>query len=221
VGWCGEAGRIGAEDLATASKQGFANAVAEEPIATDTDEPFGQDVLEEQSAEVWSFELGGLDAVVVPAIAIVEVNGLTVVVDEPTVGDRDLAHVAREVADHLLGAAEGTADVDVPGAARGITEALVPGVVWDTAMAFTQESLELGEELVFEDGLKDVEANEVATAVNEAFGAEPTAGDETVKVGVVSHLLIPGVEDGEDAGEESTPGCGLENRLRDRGEEGV
>jgi hypothetical protein len=29
------------------------------------------------------------------------------------------------------------------------------------------------------------------------------------------------VEDGEDAREESTPGRGLENRLRDRGEEGV
>jgi hypothetical protein len=103
VGWCGEAGRIGAEDLATASKQGFANAVTEEPVAADADESSGQDVLEERPATVRSFELGGLDAVVVPAIAIVEVNGLTVVVDETMVGDRDLADVASEVVDHLLG----------------------------------------------------------------------------------------------------------------------
>jgi hypothetical protein len=185
-GRCEEEGRIGAEDFATASKQPLANAVAEEAIAEDTDEPFGQDVLEEQPAEVWSFELGGLDAVVVPAIAIVEANGLTVVVDEAVVGDCDLAHVASEVADHLLGAAEGASDVDVPSATRRITEALVPGGVWDVGMAFTQERLELGEEFGFEDGLEDVEADEVTTAVDEAIGAESTAGDETVKVRVVS-----------------------------------
>jgi len=61
---------------------GSAPRTSRQRANTDTDVASGQDVLEEQPAKVWSFELGGLDAVVVPAIAIVEVNGLAIVVDE-------------------------------------------------------------------------------------------------------------------------------------------
>jgi hypothetical protein len=81
--------------------------------------------------------------------------------------------------------------------------------------------LELGEQLALEDRLQDVERYEVTTAVDEALGAEPTAGNETVKVGMVAELLVPGVEHGEDAGEEPLGGCGLEDGLGDRGEERV
>ena len=88
-------------------------------------------------------------------------------------------------------------------------------------VAFAQERLELGEQLALEDGLEDVEPDEVTAAVDEALWAEPTAGDETVNVRVVAHLLIPGVEHGEDAGEEPTRGRRLEDRLGDGGEERV
>ena len=55
----------------------------------------------------------------------------------------------------------------------------------------------------------------------EAVVAEPTAGDETVDVRMVSELLVPGVEDGEDAGDESTSGRRLEDGLGDGSEERV
>ena len=143
-------------------------------------------MLEERPAEAERVELGGLDAVVVPAIAVSEEDGLTVVGDEAVFGDRDLADIASEVADHLLGAAEGVADVDVPGAARGIAEALVAGLVGDARVAFAQERLEFGEQLGLEDRLEGLEPNEVTAAVDEALRAKPTAGDKTVNVRVVA-----------------------------------
>ena len=86
----------------------------------------------------------------------------------------------------MLGAAEGVADVDVPGAARGIAEALVAGLVGDARVAFAQESLELEEQLALEDRLEDVEPDEVTAAVDEGLWAEPTAGYKTVNVRVVA-----------------------------------
>ena len=57
--------------------------------------------------------------------------------------------------------------------------------------------------------------------MDEAVVAEPTAGDETVDVRMVSELLVPGVEHGEDAWDEPTSGRRLEDRLGDGGEECV
>ncbi len=137
------------------------------------------------------------------------------------VRDRDLAHVPSEVADHLFGTPKWSADVDVPVAAGGIAEPLVPGVSWDTDAALAQERLEFGEELALEDRAEDVQGHEVTAAGDEALGAEPTAGDETGDVGMVAEALVPGVEHGEDSGEQPPTGRRLEDSLRDSGEERV
>jgi hypothetical protein len=59
-----------------------------------------------------------------------------------------------------------------------------------------------------------------ASRVSRGLGLR-SAPDETVKVGMVAELLVPGVEHGEDAGEEPLGGRGLEDGLGDRGEERV
>ena len=72
-----------------------------------------------------------------------------------------------------------------------------------------------------EDLLEDDEWYEVTSAVDEAVGAKPTAGDETVKVRMVAQLLVPGVEHGEDSGEKPLGGRRLEDGLGDGSEERV
>jgi hypothetical protein len=71
---------------------------------------------------------------------------------------------------------------------------------------------------LFEDRLEDV-----GRTGNDGGGRSPgaTAGDKTVNVRVVAELLVPGVEYGEDAGEQPTPGRRLEDRLGDGGKQRV
>jgi hypothetical protein len=53
---------------------------------------------------------------------------------------------------------------------------------------FAKEGLELGEQLALEDRLQDVERYEVTTAVDEAEGAEPTAGNHAMNAN--PHLRV-------------------------------
>ena len=63
--------------------------------------------------------------------------------------------------------------------------------------------------------------NEIAAGVDEALGAEASSCHETVNVGMVSLALVPGVEDGEDAGAQAARGRRLQDRLGNGGEERV
>ncbi len=75
------------------------------------------------------------------------------------------------------------------------------GVTSHGEQFLAQESLELGEELALEGRAQDLQWNEITTAVEEALGAEAATCDETVNVRMVTLLLVPGVEHGEDRGE--------------------
>jgi hypothetical protein len=202
-------------------EEGLAEAVAEKTVSADANESGGQDVLQKRLAEGQHAQLGGLDAVSVFAIAVLKADSLAVVAEQTLVADGDLAQVTGEVSDHLLGTAEGSADVDVPSGSRSIAETLVAGLVGNARLSFTQKRPELREELSLEDRLEDDEGDKVTTAVDEALWAKPTAGDETVNVRVVAELLVPGVEHGEDAGDDTERGRRLEDRLGDGGEKRV
>ena len=57
--------------------------------------------------------------------------------------------------------------------------------------------------------------------MDEALGTQAAPGDQAVNVRVSIELLVPGVEDGQDARAQAAPGGGFQDRLRDGGEEGV
>ena len=117
--------RIDPQEFATLREQRLADAIGEQAVAPDADEALGQNVLQEAPAEGGRIELGELAAVAVRAVTVAEDDGVSVVADQALVGDRDLARVAGEVVDDLLGATERAADVDVPVAAGGIAQTLV------------------------------------------------------------------------------------------------
>lgn len=159
----------------------LADMVAEKTVAADAHESGRQHVPQERLAEGERGELGDLDAVSISAIAVVAEDVVTVVGDQALVADGDLAHVAGEVSNHLLGTTEGASDVDVPSPSRRIAETLVSGLVGNAGLPVPQESLKLREEFPLEDGLEDDEGDEVVAAVDKPPGAKPTAGHEAVK----------------------------------------
>jgi hypothetical protein len=68
----------------------------------------------------------------------------------------------------------------------------------DIDPALPEQPLQLPEQLALEKGPEDLAGDQVAAAVNEAFGPQPSTGDETVDVRVELELLGPGVENGQD-----------------------
>ena len=214
--------RIDPQEFATLREQRLADAIGEQAVAPDADEALGQNVLQEAPAEGGRIELGGLAAVAVRAVTVAEDDGLSVVADQALVGDRDLARVAGEVVDDLLGATERASDVDVPVAAGGVAQqARGRSRGRRSRCCSRKQGLELREQLALEEPAQDLEGDEIAPAVDEALGTQSASGDETVDVRMVALALVPGVEHGEHAGAQAPRRRRLQDRLGDGGEESV
>ncbi len=109
-----DGGVVGLAERATAAReQSSAAAVGQEPVVTDTDEAFWEDVKKEAATELGEREREGAR----PATAVVlvsEAHALVIDVEQPVVRDRDAVGVAGQIFEHVLGIVERRLGIDHP-----------------------------------------------------------------------------------------------------------
>src|SRR5579863_5363007 len=102
------------QQCARQGQQLFAEAVGQQAIAADADEAFWQNMQEEAAEEVHGVESHDALLAAVGIIAPEEADALPVEGGDAVVADGHAVGVAAEVAQHMLGSAEGRLSMDVP-----------------------------------------------------------------------------------------------------------
>ena len=102
------------EDRSTRREIGGATARGEQPEVADADEACREDVQQEASEEVVDVERQRAHLAPVPVVLPSKRDGVVGDADEPVIGNGDAVGVAREVVQHVGGAAKGRLRVDDP-----------------------------------------------------------------------------------------------------------
>ena len=130
--------------------------------------------------------------------------------DQPAVRDADAMGVRAEVAERVLGSAEGTLGVDDPVVTEQDSEPCSEAawfrerceVAVELQLAFTERRLETGEELAAEDASEHLDRKEEGAARADPAGVircQSASGDDAVNMGMVLQTLVPGMEHAEEA----------------------
>ena len=195
-------------------------AIAEDSVSTYAHEPKRKYVVQEALRERVPGDLDRHCSFSCLWIARPERDRLTIVRGEPAIGDRDPARVSREIPNDLLRSREGPADIDVPVLLpRGPAQHGVREGFRLARLVVADECLELAQELALEYGRENFERNEEPPAMHPSVWPESSSGYEAVEVRVVLHSLSPGMEYGKDSDLYASSRRGLQQRLRNGGEE--
>lgn len=221
--------RITVEQAPGGGKPGRHVARSHETVMPDLDVALRQDMKEEAPEELVCRKGDGL------LTASAERDAAIVERDEAAVRESDAMGVAAEIAEDLLGAAEGTLGVDDP--SRPMELVLHPresrlrrergGGPLEPERAAVVKAIEAGEELPAEEGAEHANGKEKVGASGDplgAFGREATAGHNAVDVGMEPKVARPRVQDARDPEFGAEPPAiapELEERLCRCGEEDV
>jgi len=124
--WPRRRSRAAEQQRATANEVGFPHAIREQPKVPDPNEAPRQHVEQKATSELGARQVQALRSVAMNAIAPEEADLLAVVFEDAGVGKGDLAGVAGDVAQNLLGPGEGSLGVDHPALAGGTFEQVSP-----------------------------------------------------------------------------------------------
>jgi hypothetical protein len=181
-------------------------AVSEKTVVTDVHESTRQNVEKEPSQKLHSVQSHGA-MTATPGVVLPEECNLAVFKgDEPLIGDSHAMGIAGKVLEHLLGAAEGRLSMDNPifvpyGLEPGLPNFGMLEVAKSSVkakLAVLPGSLELGEELAAEKPAQYAlgQKKTIATAQPAfAVGAQTTARDDHVQVGMNVKVFSPSVQE--------------------------
>jgi hypothetical protein len=197
IGW-----EWGVEERACEGEAPELHSVGEDSEVSDPDESLGHNVAQPAIDEFRSGQSDGLSLATVLAVLVVKGHAAILVRDDALVADGDSMGVAAEIAQNLLGSGHGWLGVD--------DEILGCGTTQEEASCVLGQGKETLREMVIEgfEELPSKDLRELPHGQEEAWpGGDParlvqaqtTSGDNAVNVRVISELLIPGVENGDEA----------------------
>lgn len=201
----------GGELLVSQREEPVAEAVGEQAEAADAHEAFGQHVQEEAAQELGGVERHDARPAAVGIIAPAEADLPAIEGGEAMVADGHAVGVAAEIAQHLLGSAEGRLGVDKPLLPAEPGEqflepcriAELGGGAAAVELILPVELAKCAEELLAEhraqcgDGQK--EERMFGRDPSLMIGRQSAAGDDAVDMVVRQQVGTPGVQDGEEA----------------------
>ncbi len=146
--------------------------------------------------------------------------------DQPAVRDADAMGVSAEIAERVLGSAEGPLGVDDPVVTEQDSEPCREAawfrerckVTVELQLAFTERRLEAGEELAAEDASEHLDRQEEGAARRDPAGVircQAASRDDAVNMGMVLQALVPGMKHAEEAdlrAQVSRVACDLQQR---------
>jgi len=190
--------------------------VGEEAEVADADEAAWHEVQQEAAQELVCGQAHDALPVAMRGVSPAEADLAVSEGDQPAVGDADAMGVGAEVAQRVLGSAEGPLGVDDPvvteqdsepcGEAAWFRERCEVAV--ELQLAFAERSLKPGEELAPEDTAEHLDRKEERTARRDPAGmirCKAAGGDDAVNVRMMLQALVPGVEHAEEA--DPAPRC--------------
>ena len=213
---------IGGGGKPTTEREPFlAVAPGQKAIMTDAVKAVGEDMQQKAADELVGREAHDPTA---PLAAIVLVGESDIVVagcDQPRIGDRGTVSVAREIGEHLLGAAERRLGVDDPIYLAQRDDALGESAWFaerrklaeKAQLAFVERRLQGGEEQAAKRARQRLHRQEEARLANDpalAIERDAAARDNAMDMGMMGERLAPGVENREQAnpGAEALRICG-------------
>jgi len=187
----------------------FALGVGQEPEATDTDEPGGQDVEKEPPDELGGFEAKYSQALAPGVILVAESDSGCLQGEEAVVGDGHTVGVASQVLEDRVGPAEGGLGVDDPLRASGLGEESGEGGAMSQGLKRSMEAepsvledlVEEGQEFAAEEAAQHPDGKEEVRGRRyplRPVGGQAASGHNAVYVRMVVKVLAPGVEDSEE-----------------------
>ncbi len=184
--------------------------VAEEAEVADANEAAWHEVQQEAAQEFVCRQAHDALPVAMLGVSPAEADLAVREGDQPAVRDTDAMGVSAEIAQRMLGSAEGPLGVNHPVVTEQDSE---PGseaawfgkrceVAVELELAFAERRLEAGEELAAEDTAEHLDRQEERTTRRYPAGmirCEPAGGDHAVNMRMVLQALVPGVEHAEEA----------------------
>ena len=172
--------------------------------------PRGSEVQQEAAEELVCWQAHDALPVAMRGVSPAEADLAVSEGDQPAVRDADAMGIRTEIAQRVLGSAEGPLGVDDPvvteqdsepcGEAAWFRERCEVPV--ELQLAFAERSLKLGEELAPEDTAEHLDRQEERTARRDPAGmirCKAAGGDDAVHVRMMLQPLVPGVEHAEEA----------------------
>jgi len=201
-------------------------AVGEEAEVADADEAAWEQVQQEAAEELVGGQAHDAPPVAMSGVSPAEADLAVSEADQPAVGDADAMGIRAEIAQRVLGSAEGPLGVDDPVVTEQDSE---PGgeaawlgkrceVAVELELAFVERSPKPGEELAPEDTAEHLDRQEERTARRDPAGVircQAAGGDDAVHVWMMLETLVPGMEHAEEAdlrAQVSRIACDLEQR---------
>jgi hypothetical protein len=233
-GWLGfVAGVFSSVPIGRATKQFEAErqqlgslADCEEAEVADADEAAWHEAQQEAAEELVSRQAHDALPVVVRGVSPAEADLDICEGDQPAVRDADAMGVSAEIAERVLGSAEGTLGVDDPVVTEQDSEPCREAawfgnrgeVAVELDPAFAERGLLAGDELAAEDASEHLDWQEERTARRDPAGmirCKAAGGDDAVDMRMMLQPLVPGVEHAEEAdlrAQMSRIACDLEQR---------
>jgi hypothetical protein len=199
--WHRERGSV--EQFASQGKAVDLNAVCEEAEMAYADEASGDDVPQKAPDEFHSAQGHGPSAAAVFSILVPESDGVHVVGEDAFVADGDPVSVATEVAQDLFRAGHGGLGVDDEFLNGRATQQKAACALGHTQAARDESDFKRLQELPSKDRRELSDWQEEPRSRRDPLSsveAQSSAGRDAVDVGVIPELLIPGVENGDEAG---------------------
>jgi len=197
-------GIVGEQALTERQESGTA-AIGEEAERADADKAAGQHVEQEATQELLRTERHHFLLIAVGIIFPTESNLILFESHEAMVGDGHAMGVTGEIAEHMMGTAEGWLGIDDPvlteQGAQERAERLLVGKGLKSSgegeLVLLESSFQAGDELAAEDATEYVDGEEEGIAgMNplSAVGREATGGNDAVDVRMSEQVLSPGME---------------------------
>jgi hypothetical protein len=173
-----------------------AHAIGEKAEVPDADEALGQDVKQVTAQELVGRKIHGLLAITIAVVLVEEAHKVAVEAEDAAVGDGDAMGVGSEIAENLLGTAEGTLCVDDLLVARrsrkeilSMLDAGAKGAV--VAKVLTQHLHEAAAEVTRQDAYWKKEVLATGTQPATTVERKASGGNDTVDVRMKRERLPP------------------------------
>ncbi len=193
----------GVEERACEGEALGLHSVGEDSEVADPDESLGHDMAQPAIDEFRSGQSHGLSFATVLAVLVVKGHPAVLVSDDSLVADGDSMGVAAEIAKDLLGSGHGRLGVDDEILGRGATQEEASCVLGQGEETLREMVIEGFEELPSKDLRELPHGQEEAWPGGDParlVQAQTASGDDAVDVWVIPEMLIPGVENGDEAG---------------------